>query len=101
MAKKSPTQRSLEEMRVRGYFCWVTEYWHAFAKIRKDLWGFADLICLGDGEVIAVQTTSASNIGARVKKIADHENLPAVRKAGIRVLVHGWDGDKLREVDCS
>lgn len=101
MSSKSPTQRTLEEMRSRGYFCWIVEHWNHFARIRQDLWGFADVLCLGENEVIAVQTTSYSNVSARIKKIADHENVGAVRKAGIKILVHGWDGKKLREVDCS
>lgn len=98
---KSPTQRTLSEMRDRGYFCWITEHWNHYARIRQDLWGFCDVLCLKEGEVVAVQTTSMSNVSARVKKIAEHENVGAVRKAGIRILVHGWDGAKLREVDCS
>lgn len=97
----SPTQRTLAEMRKRGYACFVTEYWHAFANIRKDLAGFIDVLCLGDNEIIGVQTTSLSNVSARIKKIADHENTPAVRKAGIRIIVHGWDGPKLKEIDIS
>lgn len=101
MASKSPTQRSLALMRGRGYTCEVAEYWHAFAKIRKDAFGFIDLWCLGENEVIGVQATSYSNVSARVKKIAEHENVAAVRKAGIRLLVQGWDGAKLREVDIS
>lgn len=101
MGKVTPTQRSLKLMRERGYFCWIVEYWHAFARQRKDLWGFADVLCLGDNEIIAVQTTSMSNVSARVKKIAEHENVGFVRKAGVRILVHGWDGEKFREVDVS
>lgn len=101
MAKTSPTQRSLKAMRDRGYVCEVTERWNAFAKIRQDLYGFIDVLCLGSGEVVGVQATSYSNVSARVKKIADHDNVAAVRKAGIRILVHGWDGSKLREVDVS
>jgi hypothetical protein len=50
---------------------------------------------------IGVQATSYGNVASRVKKIADHDNVAAVRKAGIRIIVHGWDGPKLREVDCS
>jgi len=29
-------------------------------------------------------------MSARAKKIREHENLEVVRKAGIRILVHGW-----------
>ena len=97
---KTPTQRTLAEMRSRGYACEVVERWNPFAKIRQDLFGFIDVLCLGDNEVIGVQATSAGNVSARVRKIADHDNVAAVRKAGIRLLVHGWNGDKLREVNC-
>jgi len=101
MSKLSPTQRTLKLMRDRGYTCFIVEYWHHFSRQRRDLFGFIDLLCLGENEVIGVQTTSYSNVSARVKKIAEHENVGAVRKAGVRILVHGWDGAKLREVDIS
>ena len=89
------------EMRSRGYTCEVTEKWNPFAKIRQDLFGFVDVLCLGDGEIVGVQATSADNVAARVRKIAEHDNVAAVRRASMRILVHGWDGPKLREVDCS
>lgn len=98
---KSPTQKTLEEMRKRGYYCEVVERWNPFAKIRQDFAGVIDVICLGDNETIGVQTTSYSNISARVKKIAEHEKVGFVRKAGWRILVQGWKDDKLKEVDVS
>ena len=101
MPKPSPTQRTLAEMRKRGYTCEVVEHWNPHARVRKDLYGFIDVLCLGDGEVIGVQATSLSNVSARVRKIVEHENLIAVREAGIIILVHGWNGTKLKEVDCS
>ena len=100
MSKVSPTQRTLKHMRGLGYTCQVVEHWNPFAKIRQDLFGFIDVLCLGDGEIVGVQATSYSNVAARVRKIADHEHVGAVRKAGMRILVHGWDGAKLREVVC-
>lgn len=101
----SPTQLSLRNMRANGYICAITEHWNPFARIRQDLFGFIDVLCIRENEIVGVQTTSYSNISARVNKIADHENIGHVRKAGIRVLVHGWHkvGNRwtLREVDCS
>ena len=98
---KSPTQRTLEEMRNRGYLCWIVEHWNHFARKRQDLFGFVDVLAIKEGETIAIQTTSANNVSARVSKIAEHENVGQVRKAGWKILVHGWNGSKLREVDCS
>lgn len=77
-------------MKERGYKCEITEKWNPFARIRQDLFGFIDVLCLGDGEVVGVQTTSYSNMSARVKKIREHENFILVQKSGIRIIVHGW-----------
>lgn len=102
----SPTQRSLKLMRERGFHAEVTEHWNAFARKRFDLWGFCDVLCLGpDGERVAVQTTSASNVSARIKKIAESPTVGFVRKAHIKILVHGWKKVKgrwqVREIDVS
>jgi hypothetical protein len=86
----SPTQLSLDFMRKQGYHCAITEHWNHFAHIRQDLFGFIDILALADGGVIGIQTTSYSNLSARVKKITDHDNVGVVRKSGIQILVHGW-----------
>lgn len=101
MSKISPTQRTLKHMRDKGYVCQVVEHWNPWARVRQDLYGFIDVLCLGGGEIVGVQSTSYGNVSARINKIAEHENVAAVRNAGIRILVHGWDGAKLREVDIS
>ena len=92
-------------MRKRGYLADVTERWIPGANIRRDLFGFGDLLCVGEHEVVMVQCTSADHVAERCAKIAHHENVGAVRKGGIRILVHGWRKSKgrwtLREVDVS
>jgi len=90
MAAVSPTQRSLKYLRDQGYTVAVTEKWNPFAKIRQDLFGFVDLIAIRNGTTLAIQTTSASNISSRRKKIESHENLPVVLSAGWSVIIHGW-----------
>jgi hypothetical protein len=37
-----------------------------------------------------VQTTSASNVSARIRKIADNPTTVNCREANVRLLVHGW-----------
>jgi hypothetical protein len=101
----SPTQRSLKHLREQGYRAEVVEKWIPGANIRKDLWGFVDIVALRDGETLGVQSTSGSNVAARVKKIAESEAVGDVRKAGWRIVCHGWrkvNGKyQLREVDVS
>lgn len=85
----TPTQRSLAKMREHGYLCEVTERWNPFAKIRQDLYGFIDILCVGE-DIVGVQTTTKENMKARIDKIANHDNYPAVIASGIRIVVHGW-----------
>jgi carbonic anhydrase len=101
----SPTVRSRKHLEAQGYTVATVEHWNAFTRRRHDLFGFIDLLAIRPGETLAVQTTSGSNVSARVRKIANHENVGAVREAGWRITVHGWRKSGrtwvLREVDCS
>lgn len=102
----SPTQRSLAVLRERYPLVQVVERYIPQARKRIDLYGIADILCVSESEIVAVQTTSASNVAARVSKITESPALPILRKAGIRVLVHGWRKNAkgrwtLREVDLS
>lgn|SRR5690349_901504 len=86
----TPTQRSLKYLRAEGYRAEVVEKWNPHARVRNDLFGIVDILAIRDGETLAVQTTSASNVSARVKKIADADATPDIRRAGWRMHVHGW-----------
>ena len=100
MAAKTPTQLSLAMLREDGWFCWITEHWNSFSRTRQDLWGFVDIIALKPGQILGVQTTTATNMSARIKKIADHENVGKVRDANIMIHVHGWHQDDKRKWHC-
>lgn len=102
----SPTQRTLAEMRKRGYLAEVVEKWIPQARRRRDLAGFIDVLCFKYGEILGVQATSDDNVSKRVRKTSEHENVGIVRSAGVRLLVHGWRKNRsgrwqLREVDVS
>jgi hypothetical protein len=88
----SPTARSLAHLRADGWHAEVVEQTVRAPgrTFKRDLWGFVDILCLRDGERLAVQTTSGTNVAARIRKIADSPLLPLVRSAGIAIHVHGW-----------
>jgi chemotaxis regulatin CheY-phosphate phosphatase CheZ len=102
----SPTQRTLKHLRDQGYpLVQVVERWNSFARRRIDLFGIIDVVAVG-ADIVGVQSTSGSNVSARVTKIMESQALPVLRKANIRVLVHGWTKRangryELREVDLS
>ena len=65
----SPTQLSKRLLEKQGYLVAITEHWNAFARKRKDLYDFIDLLAIKDQEILGIQTTTRSNMGARHKKI--------------------------------
>lgn len=104
----TPTQRTLQHLRKRGYpLVDVVERWAPRANVRRDLFGVIDVLAVSaEGETVAVQVTSGSNVPARVRKLTDSDALQVLRIAGWRVLVHGWRKNakgryELREVDLS
>lgn len=101
----SPTQKTLQHLRAAGYLAEVVEKRLPRVHITRDLFGFLDVLAIREGEVLGVQATSSSNVAARLAKITHHANLSAVRKSGIKVVIHGWRKRKgrwcLREVDLS
>lgn len=92
MAGITTTQRSLKNLRERGYTPWIVEHWNVYAKIKRDLYGFLDIVAIKADRpgVLGIQTTTASNLSARINKA---EGLPAFRvwvAAGNSVEFHGW-----------
>lgn len=89
--KTSPTQRSLKLMRERGYHCEITEHWNPFAKIRKDLFGFVDILCMKGDCLVAVQTTSGENVTKRLAKIQALQAAELWLESPHRkITIHGW-----------
>lgn len=92
----SPTQLSKRQLVKEGYLVEITEHWNAFARVRKDLFDFIDLLGVKEGELLGIQTTSASNMNARIKKILEHPNYKLIKSTGLRIVVHGWFKNKSR-----
>jgi hypothetical protein len=90
----SPTKKSLKKLRDDGYKAAVVEHWNPFAKIRQDLFGIIDIVAVKSGNTLGVQTTSYSNLGARVKKITASDMYPILKAAGWKILCHGWKKNK-------
>lgn len=95
----SPTQRTLAECRRRNWEAAVAEYWqtiprHPGGGVRKDLFGFIDVVALdtSEGVTLAIQATSGTNVSARVRKIREEcsDQARAWLLCGNRIVVWGW-----------
>ena len=87
----SPVQRSLKNLRDRGFLCAIVERWNPYAKVRQDVFGFGDLLIAGDpfGPTLVQVTTSAS-AAARRAKIHAEPKAKLWKAAGGMILLHGW-----------
>ena len=89
----SPTQRSLKVLRDHGATVAVVERWNPYAKIRQDLFGFADLLALAPGKgIYAIQVCSdnGGDVAERVRKILGCEHARTFVECGGFIAVHGW-----------
>ena len=86
----SPTARSLAKLRKEGWLAGVVERYNPFSRKRHDLYDLFDIVAVKEDEVVFVQTTTASNVSARIRKITEHPNTPFIRKCGALLHVHGW-----------
>jgi hypothetical protein len=87
----SPTQRTLEWCRKRGWIAGVVERWIPQTRRRLDLFGFIDIVAV-NGRVrwpYGIQTTSGANLASRIAKAKALETTEAVGKA-FTLLFIGW-----------
>ena len=90
MAGESPTVRSLKLLRKDGYYAEVTEHYNSFTHRRHDLFGFADIIALKDGErPMLIQTTVGGQFANRRAKILASPLFPLVY-GSFDIVLHGW-----------
>lgn len=68
----------------------MVEKWNPFAKIRQDLFGWIDIVAVGQGHILGVQTTTAPNMSARLKKAKGNEALRKWLRGGGVLIIHGW-----------
>lgn len=88
--KRSPTAIVSEYLRSQGYLVDTCERWLPGVNIRKDLFGFADLVAVHPSlrETMLVQVTSASNAAARRTKISESDFARQIRAAGLEIAVY-------------
>ena len=92
----SLTARSTAHLRDLGYMVATVEHYNSFTKRKHDLWGCIDLLCIGNGETVAVQVTSKPHLSNRRHKIEDAEAYPEMIRSGWRIVLHGWFKEKNR-----
>lgn len=86
----SPMARTRRMLESEGYLVDTVERWIPGANVRRDLFGFLDLVAIREGETLGVQVTTADHVAHRRVKMLGLPSLPHVLRAGWRVEIHGW-----------
>lgn len=87
---RMPTSRSLASMRKEGMSVHVVEHFNFFSNKRSDLFGFADVVAIGNGEVRFVQCTTDSHRSDRRKKILSSTLALKSVRSGVVVELRTW-----------
>jgi hypothetical protein len=109
MAKTLATQRSLKELRKRGWQCAIVERWQmrpqAAYGVRIDVWGFGDILACKsyartdnptnrtEGQIALIQTFPLSTWKDHAEKMQEPKIKEAIenwKAAGGLVFMHGW-----------
>ena len=98
----SNTSRTLEYLRSQGWIVDKVEQFNPYAGKfgqRKDMFGFGDLIAMGENSIIAIQSCG-QNFAEHNRKITQDENVAPNAmlwiKNGGRLILIGWRKVKLR-----
>ena len=86
----SPTQRTKKHLEGLGYRVDICERVIPYSFIKKDLFGFADLVAVGFGHIAAVQTTTMSNKSERLNKILALDDAKVWLDNGGKILLICW-----------
>lgn len=103
MAKAiSNTSRTLEYLRSQGWVADKVEQFNAYAGKfgqRKDMFGFGDIVAMGEGSIIAVQSCGQAYSEHHKKITADEIVAPLAEmwvKNGGRLILIAWRKVKLK-----
>jgi hypothetical protein len=89
----SPTARTLTRLCDLGYHAVVVERWIPQANVRRDAFGFGDILACHPGEhvVLLVQATTVAHVAHRLAKARALPELAAWLRAGGQFQVWGWE----------
>ena len=87
----STMERTLALLRKEGWTLAIVEKWLAAIQIRQDMFGFADVVAIGESlGIMAVQVCADSGRAAHRTKILAEKRALTWLRAGGRILLISW-----------
>lgn len=69
----SPTQRTMSELKKMGRHAAIVERWDSYAKCRRDMWGFIDIIVLDKSRGVGAIQSCGNSFSAHWHKITEEK----------------------------
>lgn len=94
----SNTSRTLEYLRSQGWIADKVEQFNPYAGKfgqRRDMFGFGDIVAMGEGSIIAIQSCGQA-FSAHNKKILENDMAYCWLQNGGRLILIGWTKRKLK-----
>ena len=91
----SNTSRTLEYIRSQGWEADKVEQWNPYSKTRKDLFGFIDIVAMGENKIIGIQSCGQA-FSEHDKKILESPLALKWLEVGGKLLLIGWRKVKLK-----
>ena len=91
----SNTQRTMTQLRKKGWVCAVVEKWNHHVKIRQDLWGWMDVIAYKDDITVGIQVCSMTGRKEHLNKILANKYTKSWSASENR-LIQLWSWRKLK-----
>lgn len=89
-----PAERTLQELRKRGYMAAMVEKWNHHVKRRQDLFGFLDVIAVREGEGVLGVQACGRDFSEHIEKLESEEVAPKVANwlaaDSSRLWLMGW-----------
>lgn len=95
MATTPATKKTMKWLKDNGYKAWIVEKWNPWVKIRQDFAGICDIIAVGKGETICVQSCT-TRVQERVDKMRASDNFHYLKQNGWKMLIVGWSKKKIK-----
>lgn len=86
----SPTARTLAYLRAQNLTCQIVEKWIPQARKRVDLFGWIDIVCLREGSIVGIQTTSGAHHGERREKALAEPRMLEWKACGGKLEIISW-----------
>ena len=98
MAKISTTSRTLSYIRKQGWTAQIVEKYNQFSHQRLDLFNIIDIVAMGDGQIIGIQSCGA-DFKKHDDKILDEPRALEWLQCGARLILIGWRKVKMIKAD--